>query len=143
MVKDLRENPEALASHDLVASLAGDPEAKNSHPLDDVPDLGLRAAGRENPRGIDRRDEPRREDYRADPSSRRRSESLTRLEKIRVGERVLDQLQFDLDVETVAIGRFNRMIALAVEVGDNGSRQMLEEMLASGRRASGLAREPA
>jgi bacterioferritin len=57
--------------------------------------------------------------------------NLTRLEKIRVGERVLDQLQFDLDVETVAIGRFNRMIALAVEVGDNGSRQMLEEMLAS------------
>ena len=57
--------------------------------------------------------------------------NLTRLEKIRVGERVLDQLQFDLDVETVAIGRFNRMIAHAVEVGDNGSRQMLEEMLAS------------
>ena len=57
--------------------------------------------------------------------------NLTRLEKIRVGERVLEQLQFDLDVETVAIGRFNRMIAHAVEVGDNGSRQMLEEMLAS------------
>ena len=57
--------------------------------------------------------------------------NLTRLEKIRVGERVLEQLQFDLDVETVAIGRFNRMIALAVEVGDNGSRQMLEEMLVS------------
>ena len=57
--------------------------------------------------------------------------NLTRLEKIRVGERVLEQLQFDLDVETVAIGRFNRMVALAVEVGDNGSRQMLEEMLVS------------
>jgi bacterioferritin len=57
--------------------------------------------------------------------------NLTRLEKIRVGERVLDQLQFDRDVETVAIERFNRMIALAVEVGDNGSRQVLEEMLAS------------
>ena len=57
--------------------------------------------------------------------------NLTRLEKIRVGERVLDQFQFDLDVETVAIGRFNRMIAHAVEIGDNGSRQMLEEMLAS------------
>lgn len=57
--------------------------------------------------------------------------NLTRLEKIRVGERVLDQLQFDRDVETVAIGRFNRMIALAVEVSDNGSRQVLEEMLAS------------
>lgn len=57
--------------------------------------------------------------------------NLTRLEKIRVGERVVDQLQFDLDVETVAIGRFNRMVTLAAEVGDNGSRQVLEEMLAS------------
>ena len=57
--------------------------------------------------------------------------NLTRLEKIQVGERVLNQLQFDLEVENVAIRRFNRMVALAVEVGDNGSRQMLEEMLAS------------
>jgi bacterioferritin len=57
--------------------------------------------------------------------------NLTRLEKIQVGERVLDQLQFDLAVENVAVGRFNRMVALAVEVGDNGSRQMLEGMLAS------------
>jgi bacterioferritin len=57
--------------------------------------------------------------------------NLTRLEKIRVGERVLDQLQFDLEVENLAIGRFNRMIELAVEVADNGTRKMLEEMLAS------------
>ena len=48
-----------------------------------------------------------------------------------MGERVLDQLQFDLAVENVAVGRFNRMVGLAVEVGDNGSRQMLEEMLVS------------
>jgi len=57
--------------------------------------------------------------------------NLTRLEKIRVGERVADQLQFDLEVENIAIGRFNRMIKLAVEAADNGSRKMLEEMLAS------------
>ena len=57
--------------------------------------------------------------------------NLTRLEKIRVGERVADQLQFDLEVENLAIGRFNRMIQLAVKVADNGSRKMLEEMLAS------------
>jgi bacterioferritin len=57
--------------------------------------------------------------------------NLTRLEKIRVGERVLDQLKFDLEVENLAIGRFNRMIELAVEVVDNGTRKMLEEMLAS------------
>jgi bacterioferritin len=57
--------------------------------------------------------------------------NLTRLEKIQVGERVLDQVQFDLAVEGVAVGRFKRMVALAVEVGDNDSRQMLEEMLVS------------
>jgi bacterioferritin len=57
--------------------------------------------------------------------------NLTRLEKIRVGARVLDQLQFDLEVENTAIGRFNRLIALAVEVHDNGSRQILETMLVS------------
>jgi bacterioferritin len=57
--------------------------------------------------------------------------NLTRLERIRVGERVADQLQFDLDVENIAIRRFNRAIALAVEVGDNGSRQLLEQMLVS------------
>jgi bacterioferritin len=56
---------------------------------------------------------------------------LTRLERIRVGASVPEQLQFDLEVENLAIGRFNRMIELAVEVGDNGSRQMLEQMLAS------------
>ena len=50
--------------------------------------------------------------------------NLTRLEKIQVGERVVDQLQFDLEVENVAIERFNRMIALAVEGGDHGSRQL-------------------
>jgi Ferritin-like domain len=34
--------------------------------------------------------------------------NLTRLEEIRVGERAVDQLQFDHEVENVAIGRFNR-----------------------------------
>lgn len=57
--------------------------------------------------------------------------NLTRLEKIRVGERVPDQLQFDLEVENIAIGRLNRMIELAVEVADNGTRKMLEETSAS------------
>jgi bacterioferritin len=57
--------------------------------------------------------------------------NLTRLERIRVGERAPDQLQSDLEVENLAIGRFNRMIELAVQVADNGTRKMLEEMLAS------------
>ncbi|MBV8771169.1 MAG: bacterioferritin [Deltaproteobacteria bacterium] len=57
--------------------------------------------------------------------------NLTRLEKLRVGERVPDQLQSDLEVENLAIGRFNRLIRVAAELGDNGTRRMLEEMLAS------------
>jgi bacterioferritin len=57
--------------------------------------------------------------------------NLTRLEKIRVGGRVLEQLEFDLEVENTAVERFNRLIRVTVEVGDNGSRQMLEEMLVS------------
>src|ERR1700756_3662708 len=55
--------------------------------------------------------------------------NLTRLEKIRVGERVTDQLQFDLDAENLAIGRFNRMIQVATAASDNGTRQLLERML--------------
>ena len=57
--------------------------------------------------------------------------NLQRLDKIKVGEKVSDQLKADLDLEVAAIGRFNKAIALAVEVGDNGSREMLDEMLAS------------
>jgi bacterioferritin len=57
--------------------------------------------------------------------------NLSRLEKIRIGEKVVDQLQSDLDVENAAIPRFNRVIALATEVGDNGSRELLELMLLS------------
>ena len=57
--------------------------------------------------------------------------NLQRIEKIKVGEKVSDQLKADRDLEISAISRFNKTIALAVEAGDNGSREMLEAMLVS------------
>jgi bacterioferritin len=57
--------------------------------------------------------------------------NLQRLGKISVGQTVPEQLQLDLDMEKDAVARFNRGIALCVEKGDNGSREMLEGMLVS------------
>jgi bacterioferritin len=57
--------------------------------------------------------------------------NLQRLDKIKIGEKVADQLKADLELEVAAISRFNKAIALAVEVGDNGSRELLEAMLTS------------
>lgn len=55
--------------------------------------------------------------------------NMQRLEKVRVGEDVPEQLKLDLDLEKSAIARLNEAIELAVSVHDNGSREMLEKML--------------
>ena len=57
--------------------------------------------------------------------------NMQRLEKVKVGEKVPEQFKLDLEVETTAVGRFNKGIALAVEVADNTTRELLEEMLVS------------
>jgi bacterioferritin len=57
--------------------------------------------------------------------------NVQRLGKIRVGETVPEQLKLDYKLETEAIPRLNQAIALATEVGDNGTREMLEEILTS------------
>jgi bacterioferritin len=57
--------------------------------------------------------------------------NMQRLFPVRVGEAVLEQLELDLEVEKEAIPRFNRAVALCVEVGDNGTRELLAEMLVS------------
>ena len=57
--------------------------------------------------------------------------NLQRLGKVRVGEKVTEQLRLDSDLEIDAIARINQTIALAVELGDNGTRELLEEMLTS------------
>lgn len=57
--------------------------------------------------------------------------NMQRLHKVRVGETVPEQLDLDLKLELEAIPLLNQTIALAVEVGDNGTRELLEEVLKS------------
>ena len=57
--------------------------------------------------------------------------NMQRLDKVRVGESVSEQLKLDLQLEQVAIPRFNKAIALAVDVADNTTRELLEDMLTS------------
>ena len=56
--------------------------------------------------------------------------NLQRLGTVRVGETVPEKLTLALQVETEAIDRLNRGIALCTEVGDNGSREVAETILA-------------
>jgi bacterioferritin len=57
--------------------------------------------------------------------------NMQRLLPVRVGETVREQFELDLQVEREAVKRFNAGIAQAVAVGDNATRQMLENMLVS------------
>ncbi len=57
--------------------------------------------------------------------------NLQRLGPVRVGETVPEQFRLDLDVERQAVDRFNRGIALARDLGDNGTRELLASMLVS------------
>jgi bacterioferritin len=55
--------------------------------------------------------------------------NLQRLGSVLVGETVVEQLRLDLDLENAAIERYNRGVALAREKGDNGTRELLEDLL--------------
>jgi len=57
--------------------------------------------------------------------------NLQRLDKVRVGETVPEQLKLDHDLEAAALPRLNTAIALAVEVGDNVTRELLEDIAKS------------
>jgi bacterioferritin len=57
--------------------------------------------------------------------------NLQRLGKVLVGQTVPEQLKLDLGMEKEAVERFNRGIELCVRLGDNGSRELLEDMLVS------------
>lgn len=54
---------------------------------------------------------------------------VNRLGAIHIGSDVPAQLQNDWDAESGAIKIYNDSIRLAVEVGDNGTRTLLEEIL--------------
>jgi bacterioferritin len=55
--------------------------------------------------------------------------NLQRYNPVRVGEDPIEQHRLDLAVETDAIERLNKAIALCREKGDNGSRDLLEDIL--------------
>jgi bacterioferritin len=55
--------------------------------------------------------------------------NLQRLGQVRVGETVDEKLHLALDVEREAIERLNRGIRQCVDAGDNGSRELLEDVL--------------
>lgn len=55
--------------------------------------------------------------------------NMQRLGSVRVGDSVNEKLELALDLEKAAVERLNRAIAVAVEVGDNGSRELFEKIL--------------
>jgi bacterioferritin len=55
--------------------------------------------------------------------------NLQRLGTVRVGETVPEKLQLALELEQAAITRLNAGIAQCTEIGDNGSRALLEHIL--------------
>ncbi len=55
--------------------------------------------------------------------------NVQRLGKVNVGETVPEQFRLDLAVETTAIKSLNDAIELCRSLGDNGSRELLEDIL--------------
>lgn len=55
--------------------------------------------------------------------------NMQRLSPVRVGEEPVEQHQLDLALELEAVKRLNDAIALCVAQGDNGTRELLEEIL--------------
>jgi bacterioferritin len=57
--------------------------------------------------------------------------NLQKLNKLRVGETVKEQLESDLQLEYAAIGFLNKGIATAREVGDNATEDLFTRILVS------------
>ena len=55
--------------------------------------------------------------------------NLQRLNSVLVGETVPEQHRVDLDLELDAIDRYNRGVELARSKGDNGTAELLEDLL--------------
>ncbi len=55
--------------------------------------------------------------------------NMQKLNPVRVGEDPIEQHENDLALETEAIARLNKAIALCREKGDNGTRDILEHIL--------------
>ena len=57
--------------------------------------------------------------------------NVQKLGRIRIGETVPEQLKVDLALELEAVPRLNAGIKLSADLGDNGTRHLLEEILES------------
>ncbi len=55
--------------------------------------------------------------------------NLQRLGKVNVGQTVPEQLRLDLEVERTAVAALNAGIEVCRSLGDNGTRELLEEIL--------------
>jgi bacterioferritin len=54
---------------------------------------------------------------------------VSNLNKMHIGTNVEEQLKYDHESEAGAIKGYNEAIALAVEVGDNGTKEFLDAIL--------------
>jgi len=55
--------------------------------------------------------------------------NMQRLSPMRIGETVVEQFGNDLAVEVAALERLNNGVALCARLGDNGTRELLENIL--------------
>jgi bacterioferritin len=57
--------------------------------------------------------------------------NLQKLDKLRIGENVKEQLESDLGLEMIAIPRLKKAIDVCSSVGDHATRDLLEKILVS------------
>jgi bacterioferritin len=55
--------------------------------------------------------------------------NMMRMNPVKVGEDAVEQHELDLALEKGAVERLNKAIALCVQKGDNGTRELLERIL--------------
>jgi bacterioferritin len=55
--------------------------------------------------------------------------NMQRLGSVRIGETVREQLDVDRELEVDAIDRYRRGVTLALELGDPGTRELLERLV--------------
>lgn len=55
--------------------------------------------------------------------------NMQKVDPVRVGEDAIEQHRVDLAMETAAVARYNKAIAIARDKGDNGTREILASIL--------------
>ena len=58
--------------------------------------------------------------------------NVQKLDKVRIGETVPEQLKADLDLERRSVERLNTVVTFARQQGDNGTAELLERMVLAG-----------